>query len=279
MAVNDHLAFGIDISRYQYLPDGSKKMDFEAVAKHKDPFVSFVVCRAGISWGYQDPWFKRNWDEIGKIGDYRDGDPAGRGAYHVIYPGEDPIAQVDNLFRIIGDGADWDHDRLVIDAELDHGQSEETITNAIRRFAYVCHTRTGRYPILYTRTQWLYAYTAWNDLAFMDMWLAQYRYPLPYPLYTPEYQCPPVLGYGENQNNPRVVKEWLIHQTTDRGKSIGGASYFMDYNRWNGKHEDVMKYFGMYEHEEPEPDPEPEPEELTLESLGLRVDRLEEAVF
>lgn len=269
---NEDLAFGIDISRYQYSPDGKTKMDFEAVAANTNPFVSFVVCRSGISWGYQDPWFARSWAEIARIpeyranlisthavaafNDYKTRDTlVGRAAYHVIYPGENAISQADNLFRIIGDTADWNHDKLVIDAELDHGQSRRTITDAIKRFAYTCKERTGDFPILYSRTNWLYQFTFWEELWFMDMWVAQYRYAMPYPLYTPEYQSPPVLGYGTDGSSPRVVSRWLIHQTAEKGKSIGGASYYMDYNRWNGGREDVLSYFGYDEMADPTPAP------------------------
>ena len=287
MDINGNLAFGIDISKHQYSEDGRKKMDFEAVARHTDPFVSFVVARSGVSWGYQDAWFARNWEEIGKIPAYRArlieqqawdlivGLPArktlcGRGAYHVLYPGEDATKQADNLFRIVGETADFAHDRLVIDAELDHGQSRRRITDCIMQFAEVCRARSGRYPILYARTRWLYDYTYWEDLWHLDMWLAQYRYALTWPLYTPEYESPPVLGYGADGESPRVVDDWLIHQTADKGKSIGGNSYYMEYNRWQGTHEDVLRYFGYAEGmEEPKEPEEPETPEPPVEQHDL----------
>jgi GH25 family lysozyme M1 (1,4-beta-N-acetylmuramidase) len=232
--MNDNLAFGIDISQFNNLP--GKLMDFEQVALHKDPVVSFVVCRTGISWGYQDKWFKHNWDGIKTVGDYREL-PCGRGAYHVLYPGEDATRQSDNMFRIIGD-ADWNHDRIVIDLELHHNQSKRRITDVTKQFAGNCKRVTGRYPILYARSLWLNAHTYPVELGYLDMWLAQYRYSLPYPLYTPEYQSPP-------DPLPNGIDTWLIHQTAERGKPIGSpASRYMDYNRWNGGVEDVVKYFG-----------------------------------
>ena len=52
---------------------------------------------------------------------------------------------------------------------------------------------------------------------------------------------------------PRGVSDWLIHQTTSHGKSIGAPSYYMDYDRWNGTSDDIMAYFGLIGHPEPEP--------------------------
>ena len=238
---NEHLAFGIDISRYQYSPDGSVMMDFREAALHRDPFITFVASRAGISWGYQDPWFMRNWTETRMMDEYRKeaglkAFPVGRLAYHVLYPSQSPISQADNLFRIVGDAANWDHDIIVMDNELDQGQTKRTITDCIKAFAEICLQRTGMYPINYSRTGWMNAYTYTMELAFLDNWLAQYRYSLPYPMYTPEYPAPP-------DPLPQGHDEWLIIQSAMRGKSIGSkAMHYMDYNRWNGDEKDVAKY-------------------------------------
>ena len=74
------LPFGIDISKYQYSSDGKQKPNFDTINATCD----FVAVRAGISWGYTDPWFAYSWAHILKP----------RLAYHVIYPGEDAGRQV-----------------------------------------------------------------------------------------------------------------------------------------------------------------------------------------
>ena len=84
--------------------------------------------------------------------------------------------------------------------------------------------------------------------------LANYRTPLPYPLYTPEHPGPPMLPAG--------VSNYLIHQTGYRCKSIGASAlYYMDYNRWNGNNADVARYFGYSIFSDPKPeeviDPDP----------------------
>ena len=51
-----------DYSRYQV------KVNFD-VAKANG--VLGMAARAGISWGYTDPWFETNWNGAGQAGMYR----------------------------------------------------------------------------------------------------------------------------------------------------------------------------------------------------------------
>lgn len=225
---NEEFAFGIDLSRYNTSPDGKQQVDFDAIAAH-EPEVVFIAMRAGISWGYQDPWFAAYFQEAGRIGRVRL-------AYHVLYPGEPAQTQMDNFFRILGE-VDLGKTPLVLDLELDHGQSVSRITEATAEACRIINSRTGRTPVLYSRAGWVNRFLRDGDLPPVHWWLAQYRWPRPYPLYTPEYPCPPAL--------PEGVHRWLIHQTASRGASIGAkAAHFMDYNRWNGNKADVLAYVG-----------------------------------
>ena len=226
---NSSLAFGIDISKYNTSPDGRHKPDFDVIAAHQ-PEVAFIAMRAGISWGYQDPWFAYYFAEAARIGRVRM-------AYHVLYPGESPIAQMDHFLRILGD-IPYDQVPLVLDCELHHNQSVSTITQCIAESVRILTRRTGQIPILYSRAGWVNQYMRAADLPRVHWWLAQYRYALPYPLYTPEFPSPPALPIG--------VSSWLIHQTASRGRSIGArAMHYMDYNRWNGSKADVLAFVGQ----------------------------------
>lgn len=226
--VNSELAFGIDLSRYNTSADGKTQVDFDQIAAHQ-PRVAFIAMRAGISWGYQDPWFSTYFAGAGRIG-------RARLAYHVLFPGESAEAQMDNFFRILGD-ADLSRIPLVLDLELDHGYSAARITDATVKACRIMQTRSGRTPVLYSRAGWVDQYLRVADLPPVHWWLAQYRWPWPYPLYTPEHACPPAL--------PKGVTDWLIHQTAARGASIGAkAMYYMDYNRWNGSESDLAAFIG-----------------------------------
>ena len=226
---NQELAFGIDLSRYNTSADGRKKVNFDGIAGH-DPQVSFIAMRAGISWAYQDPWFAYYLQEAERVGCLRL-------PYHVLYPAESALAQMDNFMRILGD-ADLENLRLVLDLELEHGCSKRRITDTVQACLQVLKRRCGRYPILYSRASWVDVYLNVDDLPDVDWWLAQYRWPRPFPLFTPEYPSPPRL--------PRGVGSWLIHQSAEKAPAIAAAGcYYMDYNRWNGGRRDVLRYFGQ----------------------------------
>ena len=249
-------AFGIDISSYNYSANGKVLMDFDAVATNVEP-VDFIAMRAGISWGYTDKWFSRSWSEAKRI-------HKPRIAYHVPYFGEDATRQMDHLFRLVA-GSDFAHDRLCLDLELAGGNTKNRITSTTNKLLNICLQRTGRYPILYSRTNWINQYLDVSSLPTVDWWLALYRYRLPYPLYTPEYANPPIL--------PKGVTTYLIHQTSERGKSIGGAGYYMDYDRWNGTGADVRKYFEYTDEESTRP-VQPAGEKYRCRALwGMKVRR------
>lgn len=232
--------FGIDISRYQYSGDGKQKPDFEKMRAN----TSYVAVRAGISWGYQDPWFRHSWDNL---------DGHNRLAYHVPHFGEDPMRQMDSFFRII-EGSDFNHDRLVLDLELDHGHSKRKITDSVKSMLEICKTRTGRYPILYSRATWVNPFMYATEIPTeVDWWFANYLAPRPEPQYTPEKTPPPLLPVG--------IRKWLIHQTAEKGNgsAVGVASYYVDTNRWNGTMEDMNAYFGRGQSTNP---PEKPPVEI-----------------
>ncbi len=220
------LAFGIDLSKFNTSADGKKKVDFDLIAAHL-PRVEFIAMRAGISWAYQDPWFNFYFAEGQRIGRVLM-------PYHVLYPGENPITQMDNFFRILGD-INFKITPLVLDLELDHGQSVSTITKTTAQCVDLIFKRTGRVPIIYSRASWVNQFLQVADLPLTFWWLAQYLYSRPYPLYTPEFPSPPVM--------PRFVHHWLIHQTTQRGRSIGAPGlHYMDYNRFNGDALALVKF-------------------------------------
>lgn len=226
---NQNFAFGIDLSRYNTSADGRKKVDFNIIAAHA-PEVVFIAMRAGISWGYQDPWFAYYMQEAQRIKRIRM-------AYHVLFPGESPIAQMDNFFRILGD-VNFDHVPLVLDLELDHGHTVSTITSCTADAIRKIQQRTGRTPFIYSRASWVEQHLRVSGLPPVYWWLAQYRWPWPYPLYTPEHIGPPDLPPG--------VTTWHIHQTASRGASIGApAMHFMDYNRWSGSKQDMIGFLGL----------------------------------
>ena len=147
-------AFGLDISKYQSSADGTRKMDFNKVAANKEE-VTFIAARAGVSWGYQDPRFEYYWSEMARI-------KVGRIAYFVLYFGESALAQMDALFKILENKADWNYDRLALDAEVNGINTRARITATTLKSLDICRARTGRYPLIYSRASWINSYRPWT---------------------------------------------------------------------------------------------------------------------
>ncbi|MCK9246479.1 MAG: SH3 domain-containing protein [Anaerolineaceae bacterium] len=220
-------AFGIDISKHQANAEGTRRINFEIIKNHAEP-VSFIAARSGVSWGYRDPQFSYHWSQMGQL-------KIGRIAYHVIYFGESAVAQMDSLFKMLANKSDWAHDRIALDLEVAGINTRARITSTTLNCLEICKSRTGRFPIVYSRANWVDANLQLGDLPKLDWWLATYRRSAPSPFYTSEHPGPPFL--------PKGVSTYLIHQTSDRGKAIGAFSHYMDYNRWNGDSNAVRQYF------------------------------------
>ncbi|HNW95794.1 MAG TPA: GH25 family lysozyme [Anaerolineaceae bacterium] len=225
--VNGQFAFGIDLSVYNSSADGKRRPDFERIAAHQ-PRVEFAALRTGQSWGYRDPAFAFYVQEARRIG-------LCVLPYHVVFPAESAARQMDAFLGIL-EGEDLEHLRLVLDMELEHGQTRRRITDTLNACLEILDEETGRYPIVYSRASWVDQYLEVSDLPELDWWLAQYYARRAYPGFTPEYPCPPRL--------PKGISSWLIHQTAERAPAIGGSGWYMDYNRWAGKSEDLLRYFG-----------------------------------
>ncbi len=238
---------GVDISAYQYSSDGKQKPNFDLINQTCD----FVAVRAGISWGYTDQWFSYTWQHLS----------VPRLAYHVIYPGEDARRQTDHFLNIVKPG---EHDRLVLDMELDHGYNKTRITDTLEQCLVELWDETGRYPIIYSRASWVNQFLDVSRLPKLDWWLAGYRKRLPEPLYTPEATPPPAL--------PKGVDNWLIHQTCERGNGseFGVASHYVDIDRWNTGNKEIAAFFGLGEETPPEL-PEPEPPEEPVKLFDAKV--------
>ncbi len=230
-------AFGLDISKYQSSADGTKLMDFNAVTAHTEEVV-FIAARAGVSWSYKDPRFDYYWAEMARI-------KVCRMAYFVPYFGESALSQMDALFKILEGKVNWNYDRLVLDLEVPGINPRERITATTLKCLDICRSRTGRYPVIYSRASWVNTYLNISQLPTLDWWFAQYKPSLLWPLYTPEHPGPPDL--------PKGVSTYLMHQTGDKCKGIGTVSYYMDYDRWNGTKQDVLRYFGNKVEASPEP--------------------------
>ena len=208
-------AFGIDVSAY------NGKVDWQ---KAKERNVSFAGMRATISWGYRDKWLPANLLGSADVGIYRM-------PYHVIYPKEAIMRQVDNFLLSV---SDWVMPYPVVDAELDHGAGINQITDSLISFNDNVQARIGKRPIIYSRAEWINNFTlfgAWRSKE--NWWLAQYNNDR-----TTERLLPPDL--------PKGVITHLCHQNADKYPAFCNGPdgiKTIDINRWNGTEAEMIQFF------------------------------------
>lgn len=207
-----------DVSRWQ----GKINWDTFASAGYKGKYFLAAFIRAGVSWGYTDAWFARNWAEVLRIG-------TPRSAYHVVYPLENAIKQMDFLFSVLG--SDLGELPITLDCELDHGGGYKQIAATVAKCVEIIKDRTGQTPILYSRANWINSYIvgAENGIANpAPAWLKKL------PLFLAQY-----LISGEEHPGP-VSIPWgcsrdkaILHQTTAKadGIALGYESKEADISR------------------------------------------------
>jgi hypothetical protein len=203
--------------------------------------VRFAAMRLGISWGYTDKWFSRNWRESRRV-------EVDRIAYHVLYPGEAVKPQID----LVAKNLDGDMGELpfVADMELQHGLSPAKIQTAAYEYINRLADLTKRMPIGYSRTEWIdrcligAGNTPPDWLNDLDWWLALYLSsgkPHPGPVTAPR-------GVSAS----RI----LFHQVADHTPSLGFGinqldSKQLDYDRFLGTE---AQYQALTNRAEPQPD-------------------------
>ena len=213
------LPFGIDVSSWQ------GTINWNVVAAYR-PKVEFVAIRAGTSWGYKDPTFDYNWREARRVG-------IPRTAYHVFFPGEDPVRQMNHFLNIVGN----DHGELPLteDIELHHNVPPATYRIRLYNALQYLKQRSNRPAIIYSRASFMDHYVTSTSTppswyGQHDWWLAQYL------LSGVEHPGPPALPKGVTRD--RVI----MHQTSDRGAPIGVSSNTLDYNRWQFPLSHLLNY-------------------------------------
>ena len=199
--------FLLDVSRHQ------GAIDWDCLSTHILPTVSGAIIRAGVSWGYVDTHFARNWKESKRVG-------LPRAAYHVLYPRQGAQRQFDNLLRAL-DGSDTGEMPIELDCEVDLGQDQRTITNEILRFGELVEGETGRTMTIYSRASWI------DQFTLTGSWRNQFTWHLAQYLRSGEEHPGPV-------SLPAGVKraQVVLHQTSGSGAPFCCESGALDYNRW-----------------------------------------------
>lgn len=159
---------GLDVSHYQ------GKINWKGV--YGDG-ARFAYMKATEGTSYRDPSFNRNYPNSYHAGFVR-------GAYHFALPDNSSGAAQANYF--VDHGGGWSGDGQTLPGALDieynpyggtcYGKSDAGMRNWIADFINTYHSRTGRWAVIYTTTDWWKTCTG-NYGGFANhspLWLARY---------------------------------------------------------------------------------------------------------
>jgi GH25 family lysozyme M1 (1,4-beta-N-acetylmuramidase) len=159
---------GLDVSSYQ----GNV-----AWSTVKSNGASFAYIKATEGTSYTNAYFTQQYN-----GAYNAG--LIRGSYHFAQPASSSGAAQAKYF--IAHGGGWSADGKTLPGALDieynpsgatcYGLSQSAMVSWIKDFSNTYHTATGRYPVIYTTTDWWTTCTG-NSAAFGStnpLWIARY---------------------------------------------------------------------------------------------------------
>ncbi|MFD8321747.1 lysozyme [Kitasatospora purpeofusca] len=159
---------GLDVASYQ------GNVNWSSVRANGARFA-YVKATEGTT--YTNPYFTQQYN-----GSYNAG--LIRGAYHFALPDRSSGTAQANWF--VDHGGGWSRDGKTLPPALDieynpygatcYGLSQSAMVSWIRAFSNTVHTRTGRYPTIYTTTNWWTTCTG-NNASFgatNPLWVARY---------------------------------------------------------------------------------------------------------
>jgi GH25 family lysozyme M1 (1,4-beta-N-acetylmuramidase) len=159
---------GLDVSRWQ------GNVNWASVASKG---AKFAYVKATESTTYTSPTFAQQYN-----GSYRAG--LIRGAYHFALPNRSSAKAQADFF--VGHGGGWSRDGRTLPPALDieynpygaecYGLSRSSMVSWIRAFSNEVRNRTGRYPTIYSTTDWWRTCTG-NNSSFAStnpLWIARY---------------------------------------------------------------------------------------------------------
>lgn len=195
---------GIDLSHYDGRPD------FGQVAAAN---VAFVYIKATQGTGFHDPCFQRNAEGAGAANLLW-------GAYHILDPKSDPVAQADVFLKAVGDRKYTLPLVLDIEDHLVNAYPVDDITDKISRWLAHVEQQSGHKPMLYVGHNLMKSYFK-KQWSFGDhkVWFADYN----------------------NKANPDYMASmpaWTLWQFVDNGQvpSIRSA---VDTNLFRGTREQL----------------------------------------
>ncbi|KDQ07278.1 glycoside hydrolase family 25 protein [Botryobasidium botryosum FD-172 SS1] len=159
---------GIDVSSWQ------GNVDWAGVASRGNKFAYVKATEGGT---YKNPYFAQQYNGAYSAGLIR-------GAYHFAQPASSSGATQANFF--VANGGGWSSDGKTLPGALDieynpsgatcYGLSQSAMVSWISDFSKTYLSKTGRYPVIYTTTDWWTTCTG-NNASFAanhPLWVARY---------------------------------------------------------------------------------------------------------
>ena len=211
----DALALGIDVSQFQ------GKIDWNQV-KQNETKIAFVFVKATESTEFVDPLFPENWQGAKQAGIIR-------GAYHFFDAKQDAKTQAELFIKTVkklekNDLPPW--------LDLESGKFDEVdevarknFINSVFLWLDTVENGLGAIPIIYTSPDFARDYL--TDKRFS-------RYALAAAEYDTDSTAPHLAGAWAG-------KTWTFWQYSERG-TITGINGTVDLDRYNGSHEELMKF-------------------------------------
>ncbi|GAA2795026.1 lysozyme [Kitasatospora paracochleata] len=139
--------------------------------------AKFAYIKATEGTSYTNPYFAQQYNGSYNVGMIR-------GAYHFALP--DRSSGTVQANWLVDHGGGWSADGKTMPPALDieynpygatcYGLGQSAMVSWIRSFSDTVHTRTGRYPVIYTTTNWWTQCTGNNSSfgATNPLWIARY---------------------------------------------------------------------------------------------------------
>jgi lysozyme len=157
---------GIDVSGHQ------RNVDWQHWWNNGQRFA-FVKATEGT--GYANPYFAQQYNGSYNVGMIR-------GAYHFALPDRSSGAAQANYF--VDHGGGWSRDGKTLPGALDmeynpygntcYGKSPSQMTAWVKDFSDTYHSRTGRWPVIYTSTSWWGSCVDGDFSSTNPLWVARY---------------------------------------------------------------------------------------------------------
>ena len=157
---------GIDVSAHQ------GNVDWQA---HWNNGVRFTYIKATEGLTYTSPYFAQQYNGSYAVGMIR-------GAYHFALPDKSSGAEQANYF--VDHGGGWSPDGKTLPGALDiefnpygdncYGMPGDPMNAWIKDFVDTYHARTGRFPVIYTNTNWWNSCAGGDFAANCPLWISRY---------------------------------------------------------------------------------------------------------